>query len=209
MYNQLGKIVGYDDVPRDEMKTILNNVRSAIEGNEAGRKKLLEYVAKGTVGTALIPLGLALGVLFALGLIGEATLTKIVSTVNSRPKIGIIESQPENIENIDEMNSLTNRVFNGTIELVESNKKHHIIDKILDEKIMYGKYNDDGSKLVADIKIIRNDRNEGINGSVEPTSGEKLLSDNENNYHSDVLKQILTEPKPVINESLDNMEGMV
>jgi hypothetical protein len=233
-FNLIRKLQGDDAVHIDDMNTIFNNVRSAIEGNEAGRIKLLEYVAKGTVGTALIPLGLAIGALYGLGLIGTTMLRQTVSTVisiknridtsKSKDKdddddtIESIDNNRKSIDKENEMDKLSGSVLNDIIELVETLKKHHIIDKILDESIMYGEYNKEGPNLVADIKIIRDGSEEGIHESVQPknketkdldSSIEKPLSNNENNYHSETINRILTEPKPVINQSDVNLKDMI
>ena len=164
-------------------------------------------------------------------------LRKTVSTVISRPKPGIIQDQPLDQEgqldsdslspinkisiikykSSDQENEIDNEsgsVLNDIIELVESLKKHHIIDKILDEPIMYSEYNQEGPNLVADIKIIRDDSEEGIHELFQQKSEETKDSDssigelsfnNENNYHYEIINRILTEPKPVINQSVENV----
>ena len=228
--NLIQKLQGYNAVPIDEMKTILNNVISAKRGNNESKEKLLEYVVYGASSAALIPLGLAIGALYGLGLIGTTMLRQTVSKVirkknridtsKSKDKdddddtIESIDSNRKSIDKENEMDKLSNSILNDNIELVESLKKHHIIDKILDEPIMYSEYNQEGPNLVADIKIIRDDSEEGIDESVQSiieetkvsdSSIEKLLSNNENNYHSEIINRILTEPKPVINQSVENV----
>ena len=219
-FNLIKKIPGYIYVPRVEMNAIWNNAISAIEGNKASIKELLEYAAKGTVGIALIPFGLAIGVLYGLGLVGQEVLRKTVSTVISRPKIGIIKDHSADQEYIDsiasihnndnlrkrykedqknEMDNLSDSVLNDTIELVESLKKHHIIDKILDEPIMYSEYNKKGPNLVADIKIIRDDSEE--TNDLDSSNGE-IPSKNKNNYNSDIIKRILKEPDENIRDMI-------
>ena len=162
-----------------EITDVIKHINSLIGANGESIEKLIEYTIKGAViivaGPPIIALGLAAGSLFGLGYITKKTLSTIVSNSNVRRAYQV---QGESDEDIDEENELSDQIINDVEELVELYKKHHIIDKILDEPITYGEETSDMSPLVARI--------------------EKIEEVGDNINHN-IIKEIFLEQEPVKN----------
>ena len=150
LYKYINKLLNNIELP-EQIVDVINTIKLVIKGDAESIEKLKKYTKIGTAGIVagppLLALGLAAGSLYGLGYITKKTLSTIVSNNKLR------KSKGESDGNVDNDNDeLNDEIVNETIELVELDKKRHIIDKILDEPITRGEERPDMSPLVARIE---------------------------------------------------------
>ena len=175
LYKYINKLLNNTKIP-DEITEVIKLIKLSIGANAESIEKLKNYTKIGTAGIIagppLLALGLAAGSLYGLGYITKKTLSTIVSNNKLRP------SQGESDEDIEDDIKLSDQIINDVEELVELDKKHHIIDKILNEPITKEQERPNMSPLVARIEQIEE------------------VGDNINH---NIIKEIFLEQEPVKN----------